>query len=163
MGDSGRPEDGYDGRNAAEDIYQLVAALGFKQIDLVGHEVGAWVAYAYASAYPAEVRRLVVADASLSSLGSEPGAMISTAVNVKTWHFAFNTLPELPEALIAEREDVYLHWLFARRGFHPEDMAVYTRAYQQPGAMTAGFAYYHTISARGAVRHGGAGPGRSAR
>ncbi len=150
LGESGRPEDGYDVRNVAEDIHQLVAALGYGQIDLVGHDVGTWVAYAYASAYPAEVRRLVVADAGLPGLGSEPGAMVSTAVNVKTWHFPFNTLPELPEALITGREEVYMRWLFARKGFHPdavpaEDVAVYTHAYQQPGAMTAGFAYYRAI------------------
>ena len=43
-----------------------------------------------------------------------------------------------------------MRWLFARKGFHPDavsagDVAVYTRAYQQPGAMTAGFAYYRAI------------------
>ncbi len=137
-------------RNAAEDIHGLVAALGLGQIDLVGHDIGAWVSYAYASAYPAEVRRLVVADAGLPGLSPEAGTLVSAAVNVKTWHFAFNTLPELPEALITGREDVYMRWLFVRKGFHPdavsaEDVAVYTRAYQQPGAMTAGFTYYRAI------------------
>ncbi len=150
LGRSGRPGDGYDVRNVAEDIHQLIAALGCEQIDLVGHDVGAWVAYAYASAYPAEVRRLVVADAGLPGLSPEAGTLVSAAVNVKTWHFSFNTLPELPEALIDGREDVYMRWLFARKGYLPdavsaEDVAVYTRAYQQPGAMTAGFAYYRAI------------------
>ena len=150
LGESGRPEEGYDVRNAAEDIHQLVAALGCEQIDLVGHDIGAWVSYAYASAYPAEVRRLVVADAGLPGLSPEAGTLVSAAVNVKTWHFSFNTLPELPEALIAGREDVYMRWLFARKGYHSDavsaqDVAVYTRAYQQPGAMTAGFAYYRAI------------------
>lgn len=150
LGNSGRPASGYDVRNVAEDIHQLVAALGYKQVDLVGHDIGAWVAYAYASAYPGEIRRLVVADAGLPGLSPEAGALVSTAVNVKTWHFAFNTLPELPEALITGREDVYLRWLFAHKGYRAdsvsaEDVAAYTRAYRQPGAMTAGFAYYRAI------------------
>ena len=43
-----------------------------------------------------------------------------------------------------------MRWLFARKGYHSDavsaqDVAVYTRAYQQPGAMTAGFAYYRAI------------------
>ncbi len=150
LGESEQPEGGYDVRNVAEDIHRLVATLGFGQIDLVGHDVGAWVAYAYASAYPAEIRRLVVADAGLPGLSPEAGTLVSAAVNVKTWHFSFNTLPELPEALIAGREDVYMRWLFAHKGHRPdavsaEDVAVYTRAYRQPGAMTAGFAYYRAI------------------
>ena len=150
LGDSERPSAGYDVRNVAEDIHQLVTKLGFGQIDLVGHDVGAWVSYAYASAYPREVRRLVVADAGLPGLGTEAGSLASTAVNVKTWHFAFNTLPGLPEALIEGREDIYMRWLFENKAFAAgavpaEDLAVYTRAYQQPGAMTAGFGYYRAI------------------
>jgi len=150
LGESDRTESGYDVRNVAEDIHQLVASLGLKQIDLVGHDVGAWVGYAYASAFPNEVRRLVLTEASLPGLSAEPGALVSTMVNIKTWHFPFNTLPDLPEALVTGREEIYLRWLFENKAFSAgavaaDDVAVYTRAYQQPGAMTAGFAYYRAI------------------
>ncbi len=150
LGRSGRPASGYDVRTVAEDIHLLVAQLGFEQIDLVGHDVGAWVSYAYAAAYPQEIRRLVLADAGLPGLSPEAGALVSTAVNVKTWHFPFNTLPGLPEILIEGREDVYMRWLFENKAFTPgavsaEDLAIYTQAYQRPGAMTAGFAFYRDI------------------
>lgn len=150
LGDSERPETGYDAGTVAEDMHQLVIQLGFDQVDLVGHDVGAWISYAYAAAYPTEVRRLVVADAGLPGLSPEAGALVSTAVNIKTWHFPFNTLPDLPEALIAGREGLYLRWLFENKAYRPgavpaEDVAVYTRAYEQPGALTAGFAYYRAI------------------
>jgi len=150
LGNSDRPETGYDVGTVAEDIHQLVATLGFKQVELVGHDVGAWIGYAYATAHPTEVRRLVVAEAGLPGLSAEAGALLSTAVNVKTWHFPFNTLPDLPEALITGREEIYMRWLFENKAHFPgavsvEDLAVYTRAYQQPGAMSAGFAYYRAI------------------
>ena len=50
LGDSSRPLTGYDGKTTAEDIHQLVAQLGFKQIFLVGHDVGSQPAYSYAPA-----------------------------------------------------------------------------------------------------------------
>lgn len=38
LGDSSKPEKGYDATTVAEDIYQLVIRLGFQRIYLVGHE-----------------------------------------------------------------------------------------------------------------------------
>jgi pimeloyl-ACP methyl ester carboxylesterase len=49
LGDSSKPPTGYDGKTVAEDIHQLVTQLGFETIFLVGHDIGAFVAYPYAS------------------------------------------------------------------------------------------------------------------
>src|ERR687884_151702 len=48
LGDSSKPVTGYDDKTLAEDIHQLVTKLGFKRIDLVGHDIGSQVAYSYA-------------------------------------------------------------------------------------------------------------------
>ena len=47
FGDSSRPLTGYDGNTTAEDIYQLVSQLGFNNIYLVAHDVGAQTVYSY--------------------------------------------------------------------------------------------------------------------
>src|ERR687885_716656 len=60
LGDSSKPVTGYDGKTTAQDIYQLVTKLGFKRIDLVGHDIGSWVAYPYAAAHPSEVKGLAI-------------------------------------------------------------------------------------------------------
>jgi hypothetical protein len=60
LGDSSKPLTGYDGKTTEEDIHQLVSKLGFKQIFLVGHDVGSQPAYSYAAAHPTEVKRLVI-------------------------------------------------------------------------------------------------------
>jgi pimeloyl-ACP methyl ester carboxylesterase len=52
LGDSSKPVDGYDGNTIAEDIHQLVTQLGFNDIFLVGHDLGASVSYSYAAAHP---------------------------------------------------------------------------------------------------------------
>jgi pimeloyl-ACP methyl ester carboxylesterase len=69
LGDSSKPLTGYDGNTTAEDIHQLVAQLGFKDIFLVGHDLGAFVSYSYAAAHPNEVLRLVILDVPIA-LGS---------------------------------------------------------------------------------------------
>ena len=51
LGDSSKPTTGYDGNTTAEDIYQLVSQLGFKDIFLVGHDFGVQIAYSYAAAH----------------------------------------------------------------------------------------------------------------
>ncbi len=56
---SDRPDTGYDKRTVAEDIHQLVHLLGLGPINLVSHDAGMMVGYAYASAYGSEAKRLV--------------------------------------------------------------------------------------------------------
>ena len=45
-GGSSKPESGYDKKNMAVDIHDLVTSLGFKRASVVGHDIGLMVAYA---------------------------------------------------------------------------------------------------------------------
>jgi uncharacterized RmlC-like cupin family protein len=56
LGQSSREKTGYDKKTAAVDIHQLVESLGYKDIYLVGHDIGMMVAYAYAAQFPSEVK-----------------------------------------------------------------------------------------------------------
>jgi pimeloyl-ACP methyl ester carboxylesterase len=68
-------------------------------------DVGTWIGYAYAAEWPDDVKRLAVFDASLSGITPPPPAGVPSAeTNVKTWHFAFNRLDDLPEILLHGRE-----------------------------------------------------------
>src|SRR3954471_19863836 len=62
-GDSQRPASGYDKKTMAQDIHGLVRQLGYDQIQIVGHDIGLMVAYAYAAQYPSEVSRIILMDA----------------------------------------------------------------------------------------------------
>lgn len=151
MGDSDHPPTGYDTATVAADLHALVQHLGLTDdgpIDVVGHDVGGWIAFAFAADWPADVRRLGLMEAALLGVSPPPPAGIpSDAVNVRTWHFAFNRLPDLPEMLVAGREREYLGWLFAQRAakpwvFTPQVLDEYTRVYTQPGGARTAFAYY---------------------
>jgi len=58
FGLSDRPLSGYDVATVSEDVRQLAKQLGHTVVSVVGHDLGAAVAYAWAAAHPDEVSRL---------------------------------------------------------------------------------------------------------
>jgi pimeloyl-ACP methyl ester carboxylesterase len=148
LGDSDKPETGYDTRTIASDIHAVVNQLGWEHFFLVGHDVGAWAAYAYAATYPEQVSRLAVLDAAIP--GITPNQAFQLAPDSKTWQFIFHLVPDLPEALTEGRERLYLSWFFRTKSAQSSaisdaDIDEYVRCYSAPGAMQAGFAYYRAV------------------
>jgi pimeloyl-ACP methyl ester carboxylesterase len=142
MGDSGIPADGLDMKSAAIRIHDLAKSLGVQKAEVVGHDIGLMVAYAYAAQFPTEVTKLVLMDAFL------PGVSGWEAVynNPNIWHFRFNG--PTPEALVQGRERTYFDYFwndFAADKTHsiPETARQsYAAAYARPGRMHAGWAYF---------------------
>src|ERR1700688_2294521 len=62
MGLSSHPAGGYDKWTQAGDIRAVLDKLGIDRADIVGHDIGVMVAYAYAARYPDKTSRLVVMD-----------------------------------------------------------------------------------------------------
>jgi len=142
IGDSDIPADGLDMKSAAIRIHDLVRSLGVQKAEVVGHDIGLMVAYAYAAQFPAEVTKLVLMDAFL------PGVAGWEAVynDPHIWHFRFNG--PTPEALVQGRERIYFDYFwndFAADKTHsiPEaDREAYAAAYARPGRMHAGWTYF---------------------
>ena len=142
IGDSDIPADGLDMKTAAVRIHDLAKSLGVQKAEVVGHDIGLMVAYAYAAQFPTEVTKLVLMDAFL------PGVEGWEAVynNPTIWHFRFNG--PTPEALVQGRERTYFDYFwndFAADKTHsiPEaDRKAYAAAYARPGRMHAGWAYF---------------------
>lgn len=147
VGDSSRPTSGYDGRTVAKDIYQLVRQLGYDRIFLVGHDVGGWMAYAFAANHRDTVRRLVIVDVPLPGIGLEQ--LMDTSQG-GSWHFGFNATPDLPEALVAGRERIFIRWFAqhysrVRNAISDADLDEYVRSYAQSNAMRSAFSYYRAL------------------
>lgn len=68
LGLSAKPEGGYDKKNQAADIRAVLDKLGIDRADIVGHDIGTMVAYAYAASYPDKTTKLVVMDAPVPSI-----------------------------------------------------------------------------------------------
>lgn len=147
LGDSSRPETGYDKRSLAEDIWQLLAGtLGIRSFYLAGHDWGGPVAYALAAAHRDAVLKLAILDVAIPGDGNP-----NISQGGRRWHHAFHGTRDLPEALVAGREALYLGWFYENYGARPdaipaEDVAEYLRTYTQPGALRAGFEFYRAIA-----------------
>ncbi|GGC62298.1 alpha/beta fold hydrolase [Undibacterium terreum] len=144
-GQSEKAAGGYDKKTMAQDIHALVKSLGYQHATIVGHDIGLMVAYAYAAQYPQETDRVVLMDAFLPGIGNWKDMWLLRDL----WHFHF--YGEVPLALVEGRERIYLEHFwndFAADRNHSvseADRRIYARAYAQPGAMRAGFEYFHNF------------------
>jgi pimeloyl-ACP methyl ester carboxylesterase len=118
QGDSDKPLGGYDTKTLAGTVHELMRYLQLNYYFVAAHDVGAWVAYPYAALYANEVGKLALIEAGI------PGVTLLEAAPLgenswKSWHFLFNTIPDLPEGLIEGRERFYLNWFLRRKAADP--------------------------------------------
>jgi pimeloyl-ACP methyl ester carboxylesterase len=144
LGDSNREQQGYAKREIAADMRLLCHHLGFDKVDLVGMDIGAMVALAYAIDSPARVRHLVLAESLM------PGFGLEELMNPATggyWHFGFHMQVELATFLTAGKEEAYMMpgWDQFSLGLTDDDKAELLRHYASPGGMRAGFSHYGTL------------------
>ena len=161
MGDSDRPQNGYDMKTVVAEIHAFVSQLGLadgKKLDVAGHDLGTWMGYAYAADFPQDVRRLALYDALLPGISQGGTGIPAAQDNIKTWHFGFFRLDDLPETLIQGREEAFLAWWFRAKSYKPwifdeSDMKEYVRVFSAPGAARAGFDYFRAgMSPEGLVQ-----------
>ena len=141
MGLSSHPADGYDKMTQAADIRAVLATLGVDHAEVVGHDIGTMVAYAYAARYPDKTDRLVVMDAPIPGIPPWDDLVRSPLL----WHFSFGG-PDA-ERLVAGRERIYLDRFYNDFAGNPSriDEATrnhYAELYARPGAMHSAFAQF---------------------
>src|SRR3984957_4310572 len=146
LGDSSRPATGYDNASVGKDVIELMDSLGVQEFSLVGHDWGGPVAFAMTLLARKRIKKLALVDTVLAGDGRSAGSGQGGA----RWHHLFHSTPDLPEALTAGRESIYLSWFYdeysERAGaVQPDDLAEYVRCYSQPGSMRCGFEYYRTL------------------
>jgi pimeloyl-ACP methyl ester carboxylesterase len=120
---------------AAARVHDLARSLGVQTAEVVGHDIGLMVAYAYAAKYPSEVTKLALMDAFL------PGVEGWEAIydNPDLWHFRFHG--ETPARLVAGREAEYFAYYWnefaadRNRSLPAADREAYVAAYSRPGRM----------------------------
>ncbi|HYZ96662.1 MAG TPA: alpha/beta hydrolase [Nitrososphaeraceae archaeon] len=147
LGDSEKPQTGYDKKTIAEDIYQLVKKLGYSKIYIVAHDWGGPVAYSYAATHHEDIQKMVILDTLLPGFGVEEAANFSPN---GIWHPSFHAVRDLPEKLIDGQEDIYLNWFYDHYSYNQsaitsEDREEYIKQYSKPGALRAGFEYYRAV------------------
>jgi pimeloyl-ACP methyl ester carboxylesterase len=138
MGLSAVATEGFTKVNEAEDLAGVLDSLKVRDADVVGHDIGNMVAYAFAKAHPDRTKRLVMMDAPVPGIGPWEELL----KNPLLWHFRFGG-PDM-ERLVAGRERIYLDRFWNEfsanpKRFSEESRAHYAELYSKPGRMHAGF------------------------
>ncbi len=152
LSDKPKGVNAYRVETLAQDILGLVDALGYDRINLVGHDWGAVVAWAFALWHPERLLKLGILNV------PHPSVMLNFLRRGdpeqvrRSWYIFFFQLPWLPEYFL--RRNDWRNTVRVLRGsgkihtFTKEDIASYKQAWAQPGALTAMLNWY-----RAAMRH----------
>lgn len=149
MGGTSITEDGYDKRTMAQDLKNLLDQIGIeKPINLVGYDLGGGTAYAFASMFPENVKKLSFIEYAPPGYGYEYG--MKPTRNWQAWQLAFFTVPDVAVQFIAGKERELLAWYFWHWSYNPEavgqeDFENYVRQLQKPGALRAGFKWFAAV------------------
>lgn len=146
-GGSERTASGYDKKMLAKDVHALVRHLGLDQqkVQVVGHDIGLMVAYAYAAQYPDQVSKVVLMDAFLPGVGDWKTVWLMRDL----WHFHF--YGQTPLALVKGRERTYFEHFWNDFAADPSqsvseaDRQLYAAAYARDDGMRAGFEYFRAF------------------
>ena len=148
-GRSSKPETAYSKHAIAADLWRLVYhELGItRQIHVVGHDIGGMIGHAYASMFPSHVITVTLGECPIpgtTMFDEDKGA-------VNHFHFNFHAHPDLAVALITGREELYMRYFFENQAYNSmvltdEVIAVFVKAYSQPGALRAAALTYKAFS-----------------
>ncbi|MGE8301170.1 MAG: alpha/beta fold hydrolase [Sphingobacterium paramultivorum] len=152
MGSSDKPENGYDKKNLAKDIYKLVKHLGLDSVFIAGHDIGAHVAFSFACNYPQATSKLILLDTPHPdpSMYQLPMLPVLGETYLYPWWLAFNQVKELPERLLEGRMSIVISWLFDNLLINKDsisqfDKSVYSEAYDNKDAIRCSNAWYQAF------------------
>lgn len=141
MGLSAVADSGFEKKNQAKDIADVLDVLHVERADIIGHDIGNMVAFAFAERYPERTSSLVMMDAPVPGVGPWDDILKSPLL----WHFRFGGHDM--ERLVQGRERIYLDRFWNDFSANPArfdeaSRAHYAELYAKPGRMHAGFAQF---------------------
>lgn len=144
----------------ATDVVSLAEALGYTQINLVGHDWGAAVAWWVATMYPERLKKLVILNVPYPSLMRDELLNGNWQQIMKSWYIGFFQIPFLSEGVLSFNNYEGLADTLRRTSnpgsFTAADIDRYKRAWALPGAMTAMLNWYRAMVQQNLPRIGSA-------
>jgi len=150
QGYSPAPSGGFDTKTTSRRLHSLLSEIGVTKHVYVGHDVGAWVGFAHAYLHHEHLLGVALLDANIAGV-TLPSSIELGPDNWRNWHFLFNAIQDLPEALLTGRERVLIEWFFAgktanwKETFSVQDIDEYERAYATPGVLRGMLGYYRSV------------------
>lgn len=151
-GASEKPASGYDKKNMALDIYELAQNLGFTEINIAGHDIGAMVAFSFAENHPEATTKVALLSVTHPDKSYYQIPMLAPpGTPFSPWWFAFNQLTTLPEELVSGRSSFLVNWIFNYLLVNPnaidnQSRAIYAANYSYPDAIRGGNGWYQAFN-----------------
>ena len=146
---SQRPPSGYEKKTVAQDVKELMDRLGIERAHVMGHDLGARVAYAFAVQYPERLLSLTVAEAFIEGLAGTAEFKRFAPTNPRTQHFArFAKVDELVAEWQGREEALVLWFMNSRsktRRFVADDVTRYVASLKLEGGLRAAFMGYEAF------------------
>jgi pimeloyl-ACP methyl ester carboxylesterase len=150
LGRSEGPVNGGRKRDIAETMLGLMTALGYERFDVVGHDWGTPTAFAMSYLGRGRIGKIVLTESTIPGVDVE-GFADWDRFNSMWWHHEFQAELGVPELLVQGRERRYLEskyrawtWNY-ENAFTKDYLDEFTNAYEQPGALAAGFSLYRAL------------------
>ncbi|RLU99503.1 alpha/beta hydrolase [Streptomyces griseocarneus] len=152
MGGSAKPAAGFEKKNMARDIRELVRLLGHERVDIAGHGIGAMVAFAFAANHPEATRKVAILNTTHIDDSYYDFSLVPRPDHQgpHRWWLAFQQVENLPEKLLTDGR--YRHLidymfdlsLLNPAAIPPHDRAVYARSYTTPEAIRASQGWFRS-------------------
>lgn len=138
-------EKGYSIETLVEDLKQLLDGVAFDQVGLVSHDVGAYIAQAFARKYPRWLTGLFFFNCPYPGIGRR---WASPEHLHEIWYQSFNQQPWAAELVGSNRQtcELYIrhflsHWAYDSRVFE-EDIDRWVDNFMQSDNLQGGFNWY---------------------
>jgi pimeloyl-ACP methyl ester carboxylesterase len=133
------PHGDYRISRLADEIGALIQALGYEQVDVVGHDWGGVILSAMMLRCRPRIRRAILINAPFRRF-----------VPWRPRHIYFFNLPKLPERRFWKNPTRFVwniinHWTHRQDVFTDEDVRRYVRAFQQENGIACALAYYRGL------------------
>ncbi len=147
IGESKVPLNSYNKLNIASYIYEFLNLIELEGVTLVGGDIGGQIVYSFLKKYPEKLSHGVIMNVAIP--GVEPWKLVER--NPYIWHFAFHTIPNLPEQLVMGNQKNYFSYFYDLLCGNQDGLPEYYRnvfieAYSCLDALTAGFDLYRSFS-----------------
>jgi len=128
-------------------LNEFIEALKLNKPAAIGHDIGGMIVYSLLRHFPGSISQAVIMNTAIP--GVPPWEEVKK--NPYIWHFAFYSVPELPETLIAGHQRLLFDYFYDTLSFNknaipPEKREQYAMAYQSPEALKTSLDWYRAFT-----------------
>jgi pimeloyl-ACP methyl ester carboxylesterase len=126
-------------------LHNAIEELGLRDVTLVGHDIGGMIVFGYLKQFT-DLHRAVIMNTVIP--GIEPWDQV--LANPHIWHFAFHSIPKLPELLVKNNLQAYFDYFYEAISAKKDAIGGdarhrYVSSYSTESALAQGFEFYRSF------------------